>query len=519
MPFPILVSLLFYLGTLAATQTAHGGRFMTLRWVSLAGLMGVSLLYWLMGRIPRRDSLDNHGAPSMVSVYLLATLASVAMAENHMYSGLRWLTHAMLIVTFVILLRGTFHSRSANQVMWILKGITLLLLVVSFFMPAPRTVYDNPYFRGAMGDSNSLGHVAMLCALLYFHGGIVPSKTQWRLLQFGIGVGATGILIFTWARSSMVAFLVGLVLLNYFYGLTRSFLAKSLALLLVCFLLASPMIQAGILDFVAKGRGGNEQEQPSKVLAVIKGDIFKKGPSFETVVETRTHLWSEAWEGFIQKPLLGWGFGANKDIEQEWSILPTSAGLVRDVTNDLLLTLEGSGLIGCLAYLAMMISIFKQSLNLRQIIRIRRNPNEKLPMGEKPRPVTDRKEKGTSKRFGASFSSPLEGKNPEVIHAVTRDHQQAIFYILSVSLFALFMTDGSAFSAGSLISAIFWICAGAAGALRAEAVVAERLSNRVEDRGLMTDDRGKRKRISPSGLKERPSASRSASLEERAKGA
>ena len=109
-------------------------------------------------------------------------------------------------------------------------------------------------------------------------------------------------------------------------------------------------------------------------------------------------------------------------------------------------------------------------------------------------------------------------KDLEFIQETTRYHQQAIFYILSISLFALFQTDGSAFSAGSLISAIFWICAGAAGALRAEAVVAERVSNRVEDRALMTNKRGERK-----GIKERPSALRSvpplAGLEERAKGA
>jgi O-antigen ligase len=496
MPFPILLSLLFYLGTLTVTQTAHGGRFMTLRWISLAGLTGIALLYWLMGRIPRRDPLENRGTPSMVWVYLLATLTTLAVAQNHAYSGLRWLTHAMLIVIFMFFLRGTLHSRGANQVIWVLKGVTLLLLVISFYFPAPRTLYDNPYFRGAMGDSNSLGHVAMLCALLFFHGAITLRKIQWRLIHLGVGLGATGILFFTWARSSMVAFLVAVALLNYFYGLTRSFLAKSLALLMVCFLLASPMIQSGILEFLAKDREGNEKERSSQILAVIKGDIFKKGPSFETVVETRTGLWSEAWAGFKQKPLLGWGFGANKDIAQEWSIHPSSAGLVRDVTNDLLLTLEGSGLIGGLAYLALMISIFKQSLTRRQVNRIRRNRDERLPIREKHGPWADRKEKEAGR----------ERKNLESIQEAKRDHQHAIFYILSISLFALFQTDGSAFSAGSLISAIFWVCAGAAGALRAEAVAAERLSNRAEERGR-------------SPFKERPPALRSvpplAGLEDR----
>jgi O-antigen ligase len=481
MPILILFSLLLYVGTLAITQTAHGGPFMSLRWIALAGLTGVSFIYWLLGRIPPLDAMGNRGAPSMTWVYLLATLASVALAPNYAYSGLRWVTHAMVIVTFMIFLRGTFHSRSAHQVIWILRGIVAVLLIGSFFFPAPRTVFDNPYFRGAMGDSNSLGHVAMLCALLYFHGGIVSSKTQWKLLQFGIALVATGILISSWARSSMVAFLLGLVLLNYFYGLTRSLPTKAMTLLLVCFLLASPMIQSGILDFVAKDRGAKEQEQPSQVLAVIKGDIFKKGPSFETVVETRTHLWSEAWEGFKQKPFLGWGFGANKDIEQEWSIRSTSIGLVRDITNDTLFTLEGTGVIGFLGYIGLMICIFKQSLTRQQITRIRKNPNQRLALRESPGPFTDRKEMEASKKFTTFVLSPQGGKNVEIAHQKGRDHQQAILYILSVSLFALFQTDGSAFSAGSLISAIFWISAAGAGALRAEAAVSERRKNPVKE--------------------------------------
>jgi hypothetical protein len=49
-------------------------------------------------------------------------------------------------------------------------------------------------------------------------------------------------------------------------------------------------------------------------------------------------------------------------------------------------------------------------------------------------------------------------------------------YILSVSLIVLFLFDCSAFSAGSIISAIFWMSAGAAGLLHSDAV---RNGNRI----------------------------------------
>lgn len=452
MPKIILGGFLFYLATVTITQTAHGGNFMSLRWIGLAGLAGASAVYWLLGFIPRRDALGNVGPGFMFWIYLLGTLASIVVAQNMIFSGLKWVSQATLLITFMFLLRGTFHSGTAGQMIWIIKGITIFLLGLSFFYPAPATVYDNPYYRGAMGDSNSLGHIAMLCALLYFHGSIISFKAHWKLLQFGIALVATGIMVSSWARSSMVGFLVGLALLSHFYGLTRSLLAKSAALLLICFLLASPIMQSGILDFLAKDRETQEPEQSSKVLAVIKGDMFKKSPSFETVIRNRSSLWLEAWKGFKKRPFLGWGFGATQDIPMRWAIRPTSIGLVRDITNDILFILEGSGIIGFLGYFGLMILILKQSLGRQQIIRTRRNSKERLMKGEAP-----------------ILSRPQ-----------ARDHQHAILYIISISLFALFQTDGSAFSAGSLISAIFWICAGAAGALRAEAVASERGMNPIE---------------------------------------
>ena len=508
MRLSIFLAFLFYLGTVASTQTAHGGRFLTLRWVALAILAGISLIFWVSKQIPRKDQMGNRGAPHFTIIYLLATLLSVGIANNYAYSGLRWLSHAMLLITFMYLLRGLFNFQTTKQIIWVLKGVTSALLLISFFYPAPPSVYDNPYFRGAMGDSNSLGHVATICALFFLHGAITSAKPMWRLFQFSAAIVAAGILVFTWARSSMIAFLIGLVLLNYYYGLTRSYISKAFALLAVCFLIASPWIQTGLMDFVAKDREEKGEKQTSQILAIIKGDIFKGGPTFEKVIETRSFLWSEAWEGFKQKPFLGWGFGANQDVESEWSIRPTSGGMVRDLTNDILFTLEGSGIIGFLAYIGLVISIFIQSLTKQQVIRIKGTRSASLMALIKSNrgAQANKKELEIYKRGMISTPAQHEGKKLEHTHLLARDNQQAILYILSVSLFFLFLTDGSAFSAGSLISAIFWVCAGAAGALRAEAVVAERLNNRVEERGQ-------------SPLKERPSASRSASLEERAKGA
>jgi hypothetical protein len=143
MPTFIFFSFLFYMISLTMTQTAHGGNFMSLRWIALGGLTGLGFLFRLLGRMPRKDIMGNRGGGYMVWVYLLATLASVAIAQNYVYSGLRWLTHAMMIVSFMIILRGTFHSRATGQLIWVIKGIAIFLLVIvgQWEIPTPSGMW------------------------------------------------------------------------------------------------------------------------------------------------------------------------------------------------------------------------------------------------------------------------------------------------------------------------------------------------------------------------------------------
>ena len=203
----------------------------------------------------------------------------------------------------------------------------------------------------------------------------------------------------------------------------------------------------------------------------ITKDIYHSGGlSTEEVFSSRERLWSDSWEGFKRRPVCGWGFGAIADITTDWSVGPTSFEVVRDVTNDFLFTLEGSGLVGFLAYLGLIFSVLRQSPTRQQISRFRESRRigirtkhillsayhsilKKSPM---PRQafISDR---ATENGIG-SESMPLP-----------LDHGQAIMYILSVSLIALFLFDGSAFSAGSVISAIFWMSTGMAALLHSEA--------------------------------------------------
>jgi hypothetical protein len=50
------------------------------------------------------------------------------------------------------------------------------LLFLSILKPARMTILDTEYYRGAMGDPNSMGHIAAICALIYLHGAVIGQK-------------------------------------------------------------------------------------------------------------------------------------------------------------------------------------------------------------------------------------------------------------------------------------------------------------------------------------------------------
>jgi hypothetical protein len=205
MPYPVLFSLLFYIGTLAATQTVYGGRFMVLRWVALFILTVVSALYWVFRGAPLRVKSGSL-SPVLVLLYLGITLLTVCTAENLIFSGMKWTTHAMLILTCMIFLRGSLGLETSNQVMFILKLMTATLLFLSILKPDHMVITDSSYFRGAMGDPNSLGHIAAICALIYLHGAVTGRMKWWRAVQLIVAIIGAVMLWLSGARSSMSLF-------------------------------------------------------------------------------------------------------------------------------------------------------------------------------------------------------------------------------------------------------------------------------------------------------------------------
>lgn len=480
-PKPVLFSLLFYLSTLAATQTVYGSPFMELRWIALGTFTSVSFIYWLSGRMPRKGLRNPWSDPVIVVIYLGATLLSVTTAENYKFSGLRWATQGMLIMSCMVFLRGTFNTEMIKDLTLPLKIISLTLLSISFLFPAPIPIYESPYFQGAMGDSNSLGHVSAICALVFLYGAVTARGKVWRFFQVAVTIFSFFILIRSGARSSMVAFMVGFILVNFCFGVMRSLMIKATIFLLAALFFGSPMLQSRAVDFLAKEEKKSEHLpflsflKTQNKMGIFPGSVFK----------TRERLWSESWQGFQQRPFLGWGFGANANTPKEWLISPTGTTMSRDITNDALFILEGGGVIGFLGYLLLAVSILKQSPTHQELSLMW----QKFRRWKRLVPM---RLSSNNSRLNNQTSSPQELGAQETEGEVkakddlklSRAYSHSQMYILSVSLFVLFFFDGSAFSAGSLISSIFWISAGMANLAKDETIASERIDDCVSRKGF-----------------------------------
>jgi O-antigen ligase len=411
----VFVSLVAYVSTLAIIQTVYGGRFMSFRWVVLIALLVTSGIYWVAIRVRegRGSSLDQ--TSNILLVYLVATVLSVMAGENPLFSGFRWASHAMMLVIFLIFLRQNITLLQPQKILFILKIIVGILLFISVVKPGSQTIYDDlRVFRGAMGNANTMGQIAAIGTLLYFHSYLNQRKKWIHYLQAGLACGAVVIVWKSGSRSALITLLSGIGMLTFFYRAIMK--GKTFwAILLICIIaFIFPELPRQAERFIGKS------QDMSTVLS-------------ERMTISRESVWKAAWDGFKKRPIFGWGFGADSGITRKRNFGLTALGMVeRDPVNDFLFMLEGCGIIGFGAYFLLIYIALKQ-----------------MPTG-------------------LEAFNLKKGNN-----ALSMHHAHAIFFSIAVSLLVLVQFDNTALSAGSFIPVILWLSVGAAGALRREAKMAE----------------------------------------------
>ena len=411
----VFISLIAYLTTLAATQTVYGRGFMNLRWVSLVILLVAGSLYWIALRSRGRSSISLDKSAGLLLAYLLMTFVTVISAENPLFSGFRWASHTVMLITFVIFIRQNMTSNHTQIILWALKFLVAGLLFLSLLKPAPRTIFDDlPVFRGAMSNGNTMGQIAAMNVLLWFHGFLVERKNWARYAAVGFACVGVVTLWWTGSRSAMIMLIAGFFLITYFYR--REMKRK----VILCIVLIS------LSAFISP-------ELPRKAINFITKSQDASTVTSKQITKTRARVWLSAWEGFQDRPIFGWGFGADSGMGKNWSVSLTALGTVeRDAVNDFLFMLEGCGVIGFAAYFLLIYIAFLQVPTRIGMLSLK-NGNSYIPLY----------------------------------------NMHAIFFTLSISMLMLVQFDNTALSAGNFISVVLWLSVSAAGTLRREAKASE----------------------------------------------
>jgi O-antigen ligase len=410
------LSLLAYLISLAITQTAYGWPFMTIRWVTLGALTAFGAADWiLLGAHSGHRAISNSG--HILIVYLLLTLSSVVYAENWIFSGMRWTSHAAMLVVLVLLIPQIITLAQIRVLLSVLKYIMASLVVFSWIFPSVNNAqFQRSLYRGAMGNANTMGHIAFIASLLFLQDFFV---TRIRHRRYLCGAFALAAMVTVWrsgARSSMMAMILGILLLLYYYRKETHGIAIIGILLGSLAMVALPKLPQEIARFANKSDGYTISVQLNPL-------------------KSRVPTWSAAWEGFKARPLLGWGFGADNTISKQWKVQLTALGATeRDPVNDFCYIMEGCGIVGFLAYFFLIYVVVKQGPTRLQRRLLRNFGSDKDP-----------------------------GSGAMALH-----HTHIALYILPVCLLALNQLDNSALSAGNLISVTLWLGTGCAATLRHE---------------------------------------------------
>jgi hypothetical protein len=412
-----LVSLLVHLASSAVSQTIYGASFSSLRWLSLFALVGVGFATWATSRRPpvRMDAVNLR-----VVVYLGLWCLTVIGADYPLFSAYRLAAHAMIVISGLVLLPAVLRTKDVRLLLPALKIITGVILLVSYFRPAQLNSFDDPNLaRGIMGDPNALGHTAALGCILLLHGFINQKGTRWGAMQAALAGLAVILLIRSGARSAVVAFIAGFIPLLIFYRAQLSRYVTIGAAAAIVALLTLPFLSDRINGFLVKEASSQTEET----------DV-----TLERMGASRLSLWTREWNDFLERPLLGWGFGLDSGANlSNWNGEFTATGVLQvDPTNDILYTLEGGGVVGLFAYVVMM------SLMLKA---------------------------GFPKAVRAALDAELRRPGYKMVKEAYET--QKAFYCVSILLIVMFEFDNTALAAGNFFAALLWIGLGLSAGLHA----------------------------------------------------
>lgn len=211
-------------------------------------------------------------------------------------------------------------------------------IVWSQYLSVSKWHYSNTMrVSGPFADlgANELGAYCVTASLIAICLLVTKNHSKmWRYFLYMSACCATFSLMFSYSRGGYLAFFVGI----FFLFMNKSNRLKTLVIILVVALLASPFIPVSVQERFSSITSSEEKRDES--------------------AQSRFVFWEIAFEQYKSSPILGFGYKSWRSIE----INPTNM----DTHNYFVKTLVEKGAIGIIILLALLYSIYRQAKKLHK---------------------------------------------------------------------------------------------------------------------------------------------------------
>jgi putative inorganic carbon (hco3(-)) transporter len=296
--------------------------------VMLAVLFLVGGGLWLAAQYRRQGRLPGSPLRRALLAFVAACLLSVAGSSNRLISAFELLRIIAVVLMFVVLEQMMTDRKALKQALlavFLSTVFPLAFTAFGFLIGQPRVEEKGDFARivGPFSESNEFGRYLML--VIIFGIALHPylqRKLRWALA--GILALSSVFLVLTYTRTAIVGTILGLLVV----GLVQSKrLLWSLIAVSVCVLLLVPQVSARFSDISQTETPPYSEEHSS--------------------VAWRLNYWTEVLQLAKANPVSGIGLKMTAAVTDE----------AKQPHNDFLRAYVETGLIGLLAYLAMMIAL------------------------------------------------------------------------------------------------------------------------------------------------------------------
>jgi len=307
---PVLVATFFWAGLQVPGSTVAE----TGRWAILGLAAAAGLLHWRGEQSGFRVGYLHFFAAATAATFML----SFDVSSN---PGMTVLKAGSVALLFLYCSTGALVFVAGRE-KYFLRGITLACEALIYASAISYGVLRFPVF----GNPNSLGAVMGVVAWPIMFWSCLTIRTRIGLYRnWSALIICGGLLFLSLARAGILAAAISSVLILFALRRKRLMLAWTLG---------------GCLCAIAMPSFLPDQWQ-----AMLNGVVYKSKPGLD-ILQSRRPRWDQTIDEIRARPWLGSGFGAAKDISEEWKGGVATRGLNRERGSSYLGLAAGVGLLG-----------------------------------------------------------------------------------------------------------------------------------------------------------------------------